>query len=49
LATLYRYIGHVSIDDIAIYIERTKDKGTYSVIVKQNFYYLPSNENTLCT
>ena len=32
------------------YIERTKeDKGTYSVIVKQNFYYLPINANTVST
>ena len=32
------------------YIERTKeDMGTYSVIVKQNFYYLPINANTVST
>jgi len=37
------------VSTIQQYIGRTKeDKGTYSVIVKQNFYYLSSNTHTLC-
>ena len=29
--------------------EPEEDKRNNSVIVKQNLYYLPSNENTMCT